>query len=438
LDLNAQQAFFVGLQQSRLLTAPQLRSVRRAAADGARTAQIVRALTRQQWLTPWQTQQLSAGHTGFRFGAYTLLDFLGRGRMGVVYQARQAKTQQIVAIKVMSVAAARDRRLAARFLREIRLVSTLQSPHVVSALDAGRVGERYFLATEFLPGRNLQEWIKRERRLPIGWVCECARQTAVGLQHIHERGLVHRDLKPSNLMVTADSLDVIPRVCILDLGLGRMIEGRDEAGDITTAGHTVGTLDYMAPEQLENGHAADIRSDIYSLGCSVFETLTGRLPYDGSDVGAKLLAKLTTDAPLVGAFRTDVPRELAILISRLICRDRDKRPANPAEVVEAFEPFSVVSRCKSAPLVEVSGKTPALFVDVEMGQRTSADAAVAGRQIQPTGSQEHRPAWLAQFWSSFPARLVSKWTSRQGHGALREKHKSPHARAGRDDRETGV
>jgi serine/threonine protein kinase len=411
LDLNTKQAFFVGLQKSRLLTAQQLSSVRRAAAEGASESQIARALTRRQWLTPWQAQQLRSGHTGFRFGDYTMLNLCGRGRMGIVYQARQSKTRRIVAIKMMSGATARDRRLSARFRREIRLVSTLKSPHVVSALDAGRVKDRYFLVTEFLPGRNLLEWINSERRLPVGWVCECARQAAVGLQHIHECGLLHRDLKPSNLVVAADSVEAVPRAWILDLGLGCMIEGRDEAGDLTAAGHTVGTLDYMAPEQLEDGRASDIRSDIYSLGCTIFQTLTGRLPYEGSNLGDMLLAKLSTDAPLVDAFRTDVPKQLATIVARLIGRERDKRPAVPEEVAEAFLPFSVVSRLKSVPSAEVSGMDASSFDDVEMGESIAECDAVQERPRGLAGAWGNKAAWLSQFWSRLSLnRLLSRWT----------------------------
>jgi serine/threonine-protein kinase len=413
LDLNTKQAFFVGLQKSRLLTAQQLSSVRRAAAEGASDSQIVRALIRHQWLTPWQAQQLRSGHAGFRIGPYTLLDISGRGRMGIVYQARQSKTRRIVAIKVMSGTAARDRRLSARFCREIRLVSTLQSPHVVSAIDAGRVRDRYFLVTEFLPGRNLLEWINSERRLPVGWVCECARQAAVGLQHIHECGLLHRDLKPSNLMVAADSVEAVPRAWILDLGLGCMIEGRDEAGDLTAAGHTVGTLDYMAPEQLEDGRAADIRSDIYSLGCTIFQTLTGRLPYEGSNLGDMLLAKLSTDAPLVDAFRTDVPKQLATIVARLICRERDKRPAVPEEVAEAFLPFSVVSRPrpKSVPSADVSGMDASSFDDVDLGESIADCDVVQERPRGLAGAFGNKAAWLSQFWSRLSLnRLLSRWT----------------------------
>jgi serine/threonine protein kinase len=431
VDPDKQRTFFVALQESRLLTAQQLRSVRRAAVDGASATQIVRALTRRQWLTPWQSQQINAGHTAFRFGAYTLLDFIGRGQMGVVFKARQSKTLRIVALKVMSAAAARDRRMAARFRREIRMVSRLQSPHVVSALDAGRIGDRYFLATEFLAGRNLQEWIHGKRRLPVGWVCECARQTAVGLQHIHERGLIHRDLKPSNLMVKADSLDDIPHVWILDLGLGRAVNGRDEAGDITMAGHTVGTLDYIAPEQLSNGHAADIRSDLYSLGCTVFETLTGRLPFDGSDVGEKLLSKLTTDAPRVDVFRTDVPKELAKVIARLTCRERNKRPAVPQEVAEALMPFSLASQFKSARPLDASGKGTQFLNGFAMDESMAADGSDQGQPKFRAHSRRNKALWLSQFWSHLKShRLLSRSTLKSGRGSFWKKSKSSNATAG--------
>jgi hypothetical protein len=148
---------------------------------------------------------------------------------------------------------------------------------------------------------------------------------------------------------------------------------------------------------------------------------------------------LTTDAPLVGAFRTDIPRELATLIARLICRKPDKRPAAPAEVVVAFEPFSVVSRLKSALPVNVSGKDPNLLDGVDTGKRSSASPADPERQKQRIGSRQNSASWLAQlcFYLS-PDRLLSKWTTRNGHGALRKKTKSRNALAGRNDRETGA
>jgi serine/threonine protein kinase len=239
-------------------------------------------------------------------------------------------------------------------------------------------------------------------------------------------------------MVAADSVDAVPRAWILDLGLGCMIEGRDEAGDLTAAGHTVGTLDYIAPEQLEDGRAADIRSDIYSLGCTIFQTLTGRLPYEGSNLGDMLLAKLTTDAPLVNALRTDVPKQLAAVVARLICRERDKRPAVPAEVAEAFLPFSMVSRLKSAAHAEVSGVDAKCFEGVERGERIAECDAVQGQPRRLAGAWENKAAWLSQFWSRLsPNRLLSRWTSKDGAIHLHKSDKSLNSTARLDDRGTG-
>jgi serine/threonine-protein kinase len=405
------QAFLAAVQKSRLLTDEQLGLLSDAENDASSLSATVRELLQLEWLTPWQIKQLRSGRTEFRLGNYTLLDVVGRGKMGIVYKARRAKTQQIVAIKLMASEIARDGRKSARFRREIRLVSAVQSPHVVLALDAGHIADRDFLVTEFIPGWNLLQWVDRQHHLPVDWVCECVRQAAIGLQHIHERGLIHRDLKPSNLMVTADSVQAIPHARILDLGLGRFVAGIDEGGDLTSAGHTVGTLDYMAPEQIQSGRDADIRADIYSLGCTLFQSLSGRLPFEGTDVGTKLIAKFTTEPPLLDTCRNDVPHKLAEVVAQMMSRERNQRLPVPKDVAEALRPFSIVPRSHAKLSAEAAAVVPDFFECVESMREGHLNR---WRQRQRASSTQRCASWLRQVCASLQVDgLLSKWTRRR-------------------------
>jgi len=391
LSRETSEAFIAALQKSRLLTNEQLGLLPDTDRNGASLSALTRELTELDWLTPWQIHQLRSGHTNFRLGKYTLLDVLGRGKMGVVYKARRAGSRQLVAVKVMASGIANDKRKSARFRREIRLVSSLKDPRIVSALDAGHAGGRYFLVTELIPGWNLLQWLERERVLPVGWVCECVRQASIGLQHIHERELIHRDLKPSNLMVTADSVFETPHVRILDLGLGRFVGGTIEGDDLTCAGHTVGTLDYMAPEQIKSGRDADIRADIYSLGCTLYQSLSGRLPFEGTDVGSKLIAKMTTEPPALDALRKDVPHDLANLVVRMMRREREQRPSTPEEVSDVLQPFAIVGRIEES----VSASTPSIASDFFDSVESMHECHLARRQrTKPEGLAQRISAWF--------------------------------------------
>jgi serine/threonine protein kinase len=341
MDSAANCAFLTTLRKSCLLSNEQLARATHILAQSGEATVLTGELVRRQWLTAWQVRQLQDGHTRFRCADYTLLDVLGRGNMGIVYKARHLSNGRVVAFKVMSSRAAASDRQSARFRREIRLARAIRSPHVVRALDSGRIAGRDFLIMEFIRGRTLDWWIGVNRRLPIRWVCECARQVAIGLQHVHESGLIHRDIKPSNIMVSGHALDRRPRVRILDLGLGRFSGQCARGDDLTRDGHTVGTLDYMAPEQLQDNRLVDIRSDIYALGCTLFEALTGRQPFEGRDLGEKILAKLTGEPIPVESFREDAPGELRDLIIQMMCRSPEGRPANPQNVAEALREFSI-------------------------------------------------------------------------------------------------
>src|SRR5258708_12543090 len=182
---------------------------------------------------------------------------------------------------------------------------------------------------EYVAGKDLKSWIRQEKLLPVGWSCECIRQAALGLEHAFEQGMVHRDIKPSNLLVTQNEEDGLPLVKILDLGLARFASETQDEGDLTRSGQVLGTPDYIAPEQARNTKTADIRADIFSLGCTFFEMLTGRLPFPGDSVMEKLMARATQDAPSVRLYRPAVPPGLDPFVPSMLPPDPQHRFATP-------------------------------------------------------------------------------------------------------------
>src|SRR5262249_6921630 len=199
----------------------------------------------------------TAWHAGERLGQYQILGKLGKGGVGAVFKARHTELGKVVALKML-----RDERpdevTIARFKNEIRAVGRLDHPNIVVAHDAGQAGGVHFLVMEYVDGMDLGQLVERCGRLNAADACEVIRQTAVGLQHAYERGLVHRDLKPSNLMLARDG-----RVRLLDLGLARSF-GESPADTLTAKGMVLGTVDYLAPEQWDHPHGAGTLQCIYS------------------------------------------------------------------------------------------------------------------------------------------------------------------------------
>jgi serine/threonine protein kinase len=228
-----------------------------------------------------------------RLGEYQLLAKLGEGGMGAVYKARQTNLDRMVALKVLPASRSQDHEAIARFYREMRAVGRLRHPNIVEALDAREIDGSPMLAMEYLDGIDLSKLVHQVGQLPVADACELIRQAALGLQHAHEHGQVHRDIKPSNLMLTVDGT-----VKILDLGLALLDPARPQGLEMTAAGRALGTADYISPEQVTDSHSVDIRSDIYSLGCTLYKLLGGRAPFSGpqykSDL-AKLLERQCSD-----------------------------------------------------------------------------------------------------------------------------------------------
>jgi serine/threonine protein kinase len=323
--------FFRLLKKSRLLTSQQRVEAKRL-CQGIQDASVAEELVRHNLLTPWQAAQLSRGRTRFHLGKYKLLKFRGRGAMGIVFKAEHPELKRTVAVKILSNSLLGNARSVSRFLREIRSAATLNHPNIVVAYDADQVGNTYCLVMEYISGRSLKALCQEHGRLPVLWSCECARQAALALQHIHDRGLVHRDVKPSNLIVTGRPPDNRMQLKLLDVGLARFVSEAEQDGGLTRDGQIVGTGDYMAPEQVARAKLADIRADIYGLGATLFQLITGAVPLAGGTLLQTYINRLQTDPPLISTQAPNIPRGLDSVVAKMLQREPDNRYQTPDEV----------------------------------------------------------------------------------------------------------
>ena len=272
---------------------------------------------------------------------YRVLKALGRGGMGAVYLAEHKVMKRMVALKVIRPDLAAHPEVVHRFRREVEAVAHLTHPNIVAAHDAEQAGDCFFLVMEYVDGVDLARRLKEHGRLPVAEACDAVRQASLGLQYAHERGLVHRDLKPHNLMQTPSGV-----VKVLDFGLARVSQLTPEGG--TVSGVVLGTPNYMAPEQANDPHQADIRSDIYSLGCTLYELLGGRVPFPGGGLVDKLRKQALEPPTPLRQLRPELGAGLVRVIDRMMAKDAAERLQTPAEVVAALEPWC-------APLPETVG-----------------------------------------------------------------------------------
>jgi tRNA A-37 threonylcarbamoyl transferase component Bud32 len=272
---------------------------------------------------------------------YRVLGLIGQGGMGAVYRAEHLHMDRQVALKVINPGLMRHPTAVQRFQQEVRAAARLHHPNIVHAYDADQAGGLHFLVMEYVEGTSLADLVRERGPLPVAEACACARQAALGLQHAHEQGMVHRDVKPHNLMRTPAG-----QVKMLDFGLARLPRSPDvppagdgTAGLLTGSGVVMGTADYIAPEQAVDPRAADIRADVYSLGCTLFHLLTGRPPFPDGTIPEKLAHHAGTPLPAVSELRPEVSAALAAVLERMTAKDPTGRQATPAEVAEALAPF---------------------------------------------------------------------------------------------------
>ncbi len=272
---------------------------------------------------------------------YRVLELLGKGGMGDVYKAEHRMMQRTVALKVIKRELMQNPQAVERFEREVRAAASLAHGNIVAAYDAERAGDVHFLVMEFVAGTDLAEVVKQRGQISVADACDYICQAAEGLQHAHEQRLVHRDIKPHNLMLTAEGT-----VKILDFGLASLTEGPIDRGetvvqrsDLTAVGTIMGTPDYISPEQATDARAADIRSDIYSLGATLYFLLAGRPPFDEGTVVEKLKSHAESEAERIDEVRVDVPAEVADVIRRAMSKDPGDRFQTPSDLADALAPF---------------------------------------------------------------------------------------------------
>jgi serine/threonine protein kinase len=268
---------------------------------------------------------------------YNVIRELGQGAMGTVYLARNRRIGRYEALKVVSSHLIKRRGVLDRFLGEIRIAARLYHTNIVTAYSATRLGESIVFAMEYVEGLDLAKLVRAKGPLPVANACNYAQQAALGLQHVHERGMVHRDIEPSNLMLARQGSRAVIKV--LDFG-SAIVKGEGAVnGGSTHEGQMLGTPDYVAPEQTIDAREADIRADIYSLGCTLYYSLTARPPFQATSLYDLLQAHHSMDAMPLNLARPEVPIELAALVARMMAKEPKRRFQEPKEVAEALKIF---------------------------------------------------------------------------------------------------
>ncbi len=341
------RTFLTNVKRSGLLTRDQYQEAKQLAPENARGRVLARLLVEKGWLTKFQAERLLIGRTsGFYLDSYVILEELGRGGMGRVYKAQHRTMSRLVALKILAPDLTQNERAQEMFLREVRAVAQLVHPNIVTAFDANKAGDRYYLVLEYVDGPNLDQLVKASGPLSIGQACDFIRQAAQGLQCAHVIGMVHRDIKPANILVQRRAADGSPGlVKISDFGLAKLVDPPADAypvGTILTKPNTVmGTPDFLSPEQARNLHRTDIRSDLYSLGCTFYYLLTGQVPFPAGTSMEKLIRHSSEEPTPVEALRPDTPPEIAAIVRKLMAKKPDDRYQTPADVVQVLEPYSV-------------------------------------------------------------------------------------------------
>ena len=325
--------FFEAALRSGLISREQLvRAAEHAGSDDEEA--ISRRLVYSGILTEYQAQQLREGRTKLSLGPYLITDWIGQGGMGQVYKGVHEIMGRECAVKVLP----REKSTAesrAAFHREIRLQAGLDCPYLVRAFDAGRDGNVHYLVTEYVPGTDLRKLVRNRGPLPMGQAAMIIAQAAMGLQYAHSLGIIHRDVKPGNILVTPEG-----HAKLSDVGLAAWSMGLDNDPQ---AGKIVGTADYLSPEQIRRPRDIGPESDLYSLGCTLYYAVTGKVPFPGGDSRSKCKRHCEQTPWHPRRFAPDLSEDFVDVIADMMEKDPARRIGSAAEVADRLEPWASAS-----------------------------------------------------------------------------------------------
>ncbi len=342
-------------------------------------------------LNRWQAEQLKAGRSKFNLGPYLVLDAIGQGGMGQVFKAEHRLMGRVVAIKVLPRHRSTPEAIAS-FTREIRAQAQFDHENLVRAFDAGHDGNVYFLVTEYVPGTDLRKLVRARGKLSMQDAATIISQAARGLAHAHARGLVHRDVKPGNLLVTPGG-----QTKVSDLGLASFLGVEDL--DDPRAGRIVGTADYLSPEHITSPTKLTAASDIYSLGCTLYYAVTGKVPFPGGTSRDKAM-RHCEDTPLnPRRFNLELTDDFIDVIASMMEKNPQKRIQSADEVIRRLAPWAseaVPSSGLSQPspgaaqrsqIPSLSDTQPGLFDDLPLAGQDSPSQL--SQKTDPVASAEH-------------------------------------------------
>ncbi|CAN5506647.1 serine/threonine-protein kinase [soil metagenome] len=331
------------LQLSTLIEAERLKAFTSDPEFPADANAAAEKLVQSGELTRFQAKQLLAGkHRGFVLGPYKILDQIGKGGMGTVYLGEHTAMNKKLAIKVLARELSSDKSAIDRFQREARAASALTHQNIVRVHHVGQTGENRYLVMEYVNGATLEQILDRKGPFTVSQAVRIAMQAAAGLHHAHEKGFVHRDIKPENLMLTKEGA-----VKILDMGLTKSTSQEDNLTGTLNPTLILGTIDYLSPEQAMQG-PLDARSDIYSLGATLFTLITGHSPYEGVPPRQKLMQHQVGAVPNLTEFNTEVPKELAAIVSKMMAKKPADRQTSMADMVEMLKPFAELDAAETS------------------------------------------------------------------------------------------
>ncbi|MSQ95190.1 MAG: serine/threonine protein kinase [Gemmataceae bacterium] len=334
--MSAVDDFLRKVLRSGLLDREQLQTSLRTLAKARRedVAAITDHLIGQAKLTRFQAYKISQGiTTGLTLGQYHILAPLGRGGMGTVYLAWDARTKHYVALKILPPKVAREEeRLLARFQREMELSQKVQHPHLARTIAAGIYQKIHFIAMEYIPGQTMYRLVMTKGPLPVARAARLFAEVALALGQAHRQGVIHRDMKPSNIMVTPHD-----HAKVLDLGLafteGEVVEDIEVVGG---KGYIVGSIDYMAPEQTHDSTDIDGRADLYALGCCMYFALTGKPPFPEGTLHGKVRAHRHEEPAPIRGKNPEVPEAFAAIVHKLLSKNPAERYASATDLAGAL------------------------------------------------------------------------------------------------------